>query len=651
MYEPFYGLQESPFNQTPDSRFLFLSEQHRAAMAALLYGIEHRKGFICFTGEIGSGKTTTCRALINQLKSRQIRIGVVLNSYLSDIELLRAINDEFGLESHFESKKDLVDVLNWFLIDENRKGRIVTLIIDEAQNLPPQTLEQVRMLGNLESETTKLFQIVLVGQPELADILTRPELEQLEQRVSVRCHLRALSQEETLHYIRHRLLVAGSRMHIEFTPEALEKIRAYSRGIPRRINLLCDRCLLIGFVAESFTIDEKMVEQAIGEISMKQVAPAEAQVAPKAAGGHHWRIAATLLVSLGVLAAVLYLTLDPSARVLKARPQVLEVSPPPSIPLPELSPPSEPAESLIVADSQPASTQPVEEELSVTAELGILEELEEIEETEEVAIELPPTEPVPEPTPKPDVREVDGVLLTSEPPASAPQSAPASAPAAAIAKDSWLYDADGIVRVANPATSQLAAVLTIGRRWESRGNLDRFRTQAYEENCAVDALGYARDTLDLKWVDHQSNFDAALKMNLPVLIATKDGADLSPYCALISHYGDQYVLADPIHGLRTLSAKNLASKVNRAWTLYRDTEGLGKISPSQSSSKILKVQQFLSRQGFLDATPDQVFGPKMAEALKAFQRSRKIADSGVFDDATVLAMLTSMAPADVKLKK
>lgn len=636
MYEPFYGLKESPFNLTPDSRFLFLSDQHRAAMAALLYGIEQRKGFICLTGEIGSGKTTLCRALINQLHTRHIRIGVILNSYLSDIELLRTINDEFGLESHFETKKDLIDVLNRFLIEENRQGHIVTLIIDEAQNLPPQTLEQIRMLGNLESEVMKLFQIVLVGQPELADLLARPDLEQLEQRISVRFHLRSLTEEEMLHYIRHRLLVAGSNLHIDFSAAALQKIREFTKGIPRRINVLCDRCLLIGFVNETFEINEEIVNQAIEEVTAPRKQPEAQPQAVPATGFHHLKVAAILAVAIGALGAVTYLALGTNGPPPVKASEPLEIanletpSPLPTLDaeddlLPPLPVTLDLASSPTLATSAPAATtmpatvpatrpeslptsrtietRPVEPLLPVLIETPDLTETPDPKETPEEKPKksliktpgpqtpkpaktpnlkltpLPRFTPLPfpiTPTPLPAIepiaaQEIEGVVLTAAPPPSIPPviAPPASRPVPApttLGKDSWTYDEDGIVRVTNPGTAQLASVLTLGRLWEARANLSKFREQAYEKNAAVDPIEYGRESLGLELVDQGQDYQKALKADQPMLVELDGGS----YAALISIYEGRCVLSDPIQGLRTVEASRMPAMVRRMWSVGRE---------------------------------------------------------------------------------
>jgi len=265
MYCTFFGLREKPFNVTPDPRFLFLSQSHQEALGHLLYGIEERKGFIAITGEVGTGKTLLCRALLDRL-GPQVRTALILNSFMSEIELLRSINGDFGLATDGTTRKALIDTLNAFLLDEFRDGQNAVLIVDEAQNLAPTVLEQIRMLSNLETERGKLLQIVLVGQPELRQKLARPELRQLNQRIALRYHLRPFDRRETSDYITHRLLVAGSHGSVKFTARALTAIFRCSQGIPRKINLLCDRALLSAYVQGTLRIDHRIVHQANAEL-------------------------------------------------------------------------------------------------------------------------------------------------------------------------------------------------------------------------------------------------------------------------------------------------------------------------------------------------------------------------------------------------
>ena len=261
MYCTFFGLQEKPFSITPDPRYLFLSQSHQEALGHLLYGIEERKGFIAITGEVGTGKTLLCRALLNRL-SHQVRTALIFNSFMSELDLLRSINGDFGIPPMGATRKELIDDLNRYLIGEFSAGRNAVLIIDEAQNLAPPVLEQIRMLSNLETERGKLLQIVLVGQPELRKQLARPDLRQLNQRIALRYHLRPFNRQATEDYIKHRLVVAGSHGNVRFSRGAVSALFRRSNGVPRQINLLCDRAMLAAYVCGSSLIASKHIRQA-----------------------------------------------------------------------------------------------------------------------------------------------------------------------------------------------------------------------------------------------------------------------------------------------------------------------------------------------------------------------------------------------------
>ena len=265
MYEAFYGLSEKPFNLTPDPRFLCLSEKHKEAFSHLLYGIMSRSGFIMISGEIGTGKTTICRYLLSKL-DLDTEVAFVFNPTLSPEELLRTINQDFGSDTKAASIKGLIDELNVYLLDRYAQGKNCVLVIDEAQDLEPRVLEQIRLLSNLETETAKLLQIILIGQPELAEMLELPELRQLNQRITARYHLQPLNREETMQYIAYRLRVAGARNIVKFSKGALNEIYRFSKGTPRVINAVCDRALLIGFTQELREFETPIIRQAIHEI-------------------------------------------------------------------------------------------------------------------------------------------------------------------------------------------------------------------------------------------------------------------------------------------------------------------------------------------------------------------------------------------------
>ncbi|MFH1413996.1 MAG: AAA family ATPase [Candidatus Omnitrophota bacterium] len=265
MYEKFYGFSEKPFNVTPDSKFFFASTKHSEALNSLLYAINERRGFVVVTGEIGAGKTTICRTLFNRL-DLNTKMALITNTHLTPKELISEILDEFEIEYKGGTKQKLLAKLNNWLIKQLADDLNVVLIIDEAQNLTPKVLEEVRMLSNLETEKEKLIQIILLGQPELRKKLENVNLEQFKQRIAVYYHLNALDRDETGQYISHRLkLVSSNGEHNLFERGALDLIHSHSKGIPRIINLVCDSALISGYIYDTKKISEKMIQETIKE--------------------------------------------------------------------------------------------------------------------------------------------------------------------------------------------------------------------------------------------------------------------------------------------------------------------------------------------------------------------------------------------------
>jgi general secretion pathway protein A len=268
VYLEYFKLKEPPFDITPNPRFLFYSGKHQEAFNHLLFGIRERKGFVQLTGEVGAGKTTLCRALLEQL-GQNYSIAVILNPALDADLLVKAIAMQFGLDIKGVDRLETIAVINSFLVEQMTLGRESVLIIDDAQVLTNDLLEQVRLLSNLETDDRKLLQIVLMGQPELRDRLNVPNLRQLRQRITVRYHLDPLRRAEMAQYISHRLQVSGAMGTPYFTWGALWRIYGYSRGIPRLVNALCDKALLAGFVEQTTRINDRLVGLAIRELEGK----------------------------------------------------------------------------------------------------------------------------------------------------------------------------------------------------------------------------------------------------------------------------------------------------------------------------------------------------------------------------------------------
>jgi general secretion pathway protein A len=266
IYQDFFKLREKPYNLTPDPKFLCLTEKHQEALDHLVYGLEQKIGFLLLLGEVGAGKTTVCRALLEKLDDRYVT-ALILHPFLAEEDLLANILRDLHLTPRGSTKRELLEQLYGFILDRKVDGKTVVLIFDESQNLSPEVLEEIRILSNLETDQEKLIQIILIGQKELEAKLARKELRQLNQRIGVRYYLEPLNREETGRYLNHRLQVAGNGGRIQFTRGAVQEIFAFSQGIPRLINLAADRALLAGYVQDTRTITRKMARKGIASLS------------------------------------------------------------------------------------------------------------------------------------------------------------------------------------------------------------------------------------------------------------------------------------------------------------------------------------------------------------------------------------------------
>jgi general secretion pathway protein A len=273
MYQRFFGLRESPFNVNPDPRYLFMTPQIQEALAGLMYGIQNRKGFILLTGEVGTGKTTLLNRLLDWLRGQRVATAYIFNSRLEVNHLFDFMMADFEIPCESREKSHVLLRLNQWLLERYRAGETAVLIIDEAQNLSDEVLEEIRLLTNLETATEKLLQIVLTGQPELEEKLKRPQLRQVRQRITISCRTKALSIEETFGYVAERLRIAGVNGEPVFSKEAIETVHLYSRGIPRVVNLLCEHSMINAYVDSLRPVPARLVEDVAREFNLDEMAP------------------------------------------------------------------------------------------------------------------------------------------------------------------------------------------------------------------------------------------------------------------------------------------------------------------------------------------------------------------------------------------
>lgn len=273
MYQKFFGLRESPFNVNPDPRYLFMTKQIQEALAGLTYGIQNRKGFILLTGEVGTGKTTLLNRLLDWLRGQRVATAYIFNSKLEVDHLFDFMMAEFEIPCKSREKSQVLMRLNQWLLDRYRAGETAVLIVDEAQNLSEELLEEIRLLTNLETSTEKLLQIVLTGQPELEEKLKLPELRQLRQRITLRCRTAPLTLEETFGYVAERLRIAGANGEPIFSKEAIQAVHTYSHGIPRVINLLCEHAMISSYVDGLKLVPAQVIEEAARDYQLDEIAP------------------------------------------------------------------------------------------------------------------------------------------------------------------------------------------------------------------------------------------------------------------------------------------------------------------------------------------------------------------------------------------
>ena len=639
MYLEYYGLSESPFNLTPDANFLYPSKVHREVLAHLLYGINSRKGFIMVTGEVGSGKTTLCRALLKKL-GPQTDVALVLNSFLTEEELLRTINEDLGVPTGGKTKKELIDELNSFLLEERMKGRNVVVILDEAQNLSFPVLEQIRMLSNLETEKEKLLQIVLVGQPELRRLIGSTRLRQLSQRITVRHHITPLSQTETSQYIYHRLKIAGPTSSLVFTDGALKEIHRFSRGIPRMINVLCDQALLAGYVANSARIDRKMILAAIADMA----GVGERDRRSFAGGFPLGRVAAWagLVLAAGLIASSIYISLTGKPLLAWKAPKFVSgetgkafASPAEAQGTKRLVPqrPVVSRDGAASTASKAATSQA--ENVSSLARLAFLAgATTKVGQTLSLPLgaDMAPlfaeeSEALAALPPRPNVK----LAPVTRPPAPAPQSR-GGAPGPALQDP-------GMDRQVLAYRSLVEPLCTLLRMWRRPPDvIEAVRKRYTEVGGHLPSLAGAAQ---MGWLSFRANLDTLRQLNMPVVVEIiGDSEERRGFVTLVflDEHSAELAAAD---GNKKVDLQVFSKIYGGNAIVVCDDAGVDPAPYRQGqglSLGVRRLQDALGATGYLDTTPSGWYTPATAAAVMKFQRDHDLPASGEADGYTRLLL-------------
>ena len=626
MYCSFYGIAEKPFSITPDPKFLYLGKTHKEAFAHLLYGIRERGGFIVVTGEIGAGKTTLCRGLLSHLDEDTL-VAFIFNPTLSALELLKSINQDFGIPSKGTTKKELIDELNQFLLAKRKEGKNTVLIIDESQSLDGEVLEQIRLLSNLETETEKLLQIILIGQPEFRHILEQPRLLQLNQRVTVRYHLKALSREETAEYIHHRLSVIDGAEKVFFTPGALKKIWRSTRGVPRLINVLCDRALLAGYGKKKKHIDGQIIDQA-----RKEVTGRSAWAGPS----NFFRTVRSGLVPaslLGIFLVLLVIGLrdylgegrnvqaDKSSQ---AHVAISNEAPVPSSTDPVSSPPSGPPPD----DLAPPSSPP--DDVGALARAS--------SNPHAVSPSLESSSPGPGEEASPEGASLNEAVEEASLESASLDEAVEEATAAGEKEE----------RVFHAFYSQTLletreeAFLAVVREWGS-GVSGEEEKQLYD---AAPDLYRAAKALGFQCLRFRGNINRVRALDLPVLLELRLGNTMTKrYVAFLAFEGAYARIAPPLpDGSSLVSLEVLESLwYGTAYVLWRDVWG-GRtyLTKGMKGGTVGDLQSSLKDLGYYRQKPSGVFDGETEDAVRAFQRDHFLDEDGILGPQTRIVLYQAL---------
>jgi general secretion pathway protein A len=587
MYTAFYGLREKPFALSPDPRFLFLADSHREALAHLLYGLEQGEGFIVVTGEVGTGKTTICRSLLERLGA-ETEVAFLFNPSRTALELLQAIDDEFGLATEGLGRRELLSRLNSFLLEKKRESRRVVLIIDEAQNLSKTTLEQVRLLSNLETSSAKLIQIVLLGQPELDVKLDSPELRQLRQRIGVRWSLGPLSQSETIAYVKHRLRIAAGAEREIFSETALRELHRRSGGVPRVVNVLCDRALLAGYAAQAHHIGPKLVKKAARELPSSERRPAPTRF--PALRPLLWGSAALVTIAASTLYGV-------------------------------------------YAGSQAAPAWLAPEKPPIEADRS---------ELPPVASPRPPVgleSPAPEPQLLPPAEAAP--LRAEETWVGLPVEPGAVVSASALADPAWRDAGDFLADLLGRQEPSTARWRALDALLAAHGLAGLEAAPASSEDAIAQLAARQLAVFRLE----QTSLGALRDLDHPALLELRGADGVLRSVALLSFDGE-------LAGLVGASEQDVlvvpASALEKQWqgsayVIWRSFESLPEVvGAGEKGLPVLWLQSSLKRLGHLGTLPSGIFDEATADAVRSFQKTRNLTPDGVAGPLTQMSLYDAL---------
>ncbi|GBC59280.1 peptidoglycan-binding protein [Desulfonema ishimotonii] len=604
MYEKFFGFSERPFQLVPNPTYLFLSKSHEEALAHLTYAVSQGDGFVKITGEVGTGKTTLCRVFLDNLDD-QTEAAYILNPMLSAADLLKAINDEFDIPSDADESRPLIDTLNAFLMEKKREGKQVILLIDEAQNLSRDVLEQLRLLSNLETNTSKLLQIILVGQPELREKLDSHELRQLSQRITLSCHLKPLDFRETGEYIRHRIRIASRKMGVRFTRSAHRAIYRYSGGIPRLINIVCDRAMLTAYGLNKHKISGYIAREAIRELAGK---------GDTGVFGRYGKTGLILgLILLMAGASVFYFPRHSGTTDGATPPtQPSSVTPPETA-----SPPGHLLEDTAKNANQkaditpglphekPATEQKTESAAPAVAHLAPASET-----------AVPPVTPPAEASPRSDAREPE----------------PAARPAPPPVRD--LGNFLSRMELAPSRRTALRAAITPWQTYvDIKASLDHI-----EDDPTFFRLAARQNTFSLQRV--RGDLNQLIMLNLPtVLTLYPEGSDVPGYLALTGADTETLILSD---GRQTVVAG--PEELNRFWsgvayTPWKNFLGItGTIPRNASADSIITLKMILQDIGFRQIEITPVYNDETRQAVRQIQERNGVTVDGAVGPMTKIIL-------------